>query len=130
MSGYCGCDRRVTELERPCEPVHDHTTGTGREEDGRSATSLALGTPPGTSELNMPPQIQSQSPKWSMVVKDGRRLKQMQNNVNAVAGHTQPKPYNTRESVRRERKQIGIVETGDGSNIKVVKTKLVSVFAT
>lgn len=65
-----------------------------------------------------------------MVVKDGLRLNQKQNNANAVAGHIQLKPYITREPARRERKQIGIVGTGDGSNIKVVKTKLVSVFAT
>ena len=94
----------MAELERPCEPVPDHTTGrpTGREEDGRSATSLALGTPLGSAELNMPPQTQSQSPKWSMVVKDGRRLNQMQNNANAVAGHTQPKPTLVNQREGRE----------------------------
>lgn len=62
------------------------------------------------------------SPAWNRVVKEGRRLKHVTGNV--------PIQSKRRLNPPREKKTSGIVGTGAGGNMQVVKTKLVSVFAT
>ena len=60
---------------------------------------------------------QPQSPQWSTVVKNGRKKER--------ATDVAPKPHR-----KREQRNAGVVGTGKESNIGVVKTKLVKVFAT
>lgn len=62
------------------------------------------------------------STAWSRVEKDGRRLKYVSDNVDVSM-----KP---RSNQLKGKKPSGIVGTCAGGNIQVVKTKLVSVFAT
>ena len=62
------------------------------------------------------------TPNWSRVVKVGHRLKH-------VTGDTTTKPKPQRKPPR-EKKAGGIVGTSAGGNIRVIKTRLVSVFAT
>lgn len=61
------------------------------------------------------------TPAWSRVVKEGRRLKH-------VAGNATLRPKSC--LTLRGKKTNGIVGTSTGGNIKVIKTKRVSVFAT
>ena len=62
------------------------------------------------------------SPKWSRVVKEGRRVKH--------ATGKSPMPSKPRLNPSREKKTSGIVGTGAGGSIQAITTKSVSVFAT
>ena len=76
----------------------------------------------------------TQDPPWSMVVKDGRRLKQVrlkQVGLPENSAHRSPTPRNVKTpAARNVRKKTGIIGTGVVSNILAVKTKIVKVFAT
>ena len=76
----------------------------------------------------------TQDPPWSMVVKDGRRLKQVrlkQVGLPENSAHRSPTPRNVKTpAARNVRKKTGIIGTGVDSNILAVKTKIVKVFAT
>ena len=61
------------------------------------------------------------SPKWTRVVKEGRRLKH--------ATGKSPMPSKPRLTPSREKKTRGIVGTGAGGSIQAITTKSVSVFA-
>lgn len=118
--------RRVTALEKPRGPSgSDHITGAAQEGEMQhtnfAVSEMTLNTVvmPGT-----PPQIQPQSPKWTDIVKEGRKLKSVPDNV-VARPKTRINDYS-----KRVRKPMGIVGTGTASNIRVIKTKLVSVFAT
>lgn len=62
------------------------------------------------------------SPAWSHVVKEGHRHKRVTGNAATQSEHRLNPP--------REKRTSGIVGTSAGGNIQVIKTKLVSVFAT
>lgn len=57
-------------------------------------------------------------------MREGRRLKSVLHTA------AQSKPCVTQAPLKRERKKMGIIGTSTGCNIQVVKTNLVSVFAT
>lgn len=65
------------------------------------------------------------SPKWSHVVKKSRRQSPGQATTNSKWQH----PTHRGPGQKRKPGSLAIVSTGTGCNIKVVKTKLVSVFA-
>lgn len=90
------------------------TAERGETDGGRPAQSVdpALG--------------RTQTPPWSRVVKDGRRLKQVSENP----AHRSPTPRTVKTPARYGRKKTGIIGTGVVSNILAVKTKMVKVFAT
>ena len=70
------------------------------------------------------PRSQPQSPLWSAAVKKGRKK------LGSLKANVPPKPCNKPAHFKREQRNDGIIGTGTESNIGVVKTKLVNVFAT
>ena len=70
------------------------------------------------------PRSQPQSPQWSAAVKKGRKK------LGSLKANVPPKPHNKPAHFKREQRNDAIIGTGTESNIGVVKTKLVNVFAT
>lgn len=62
------------------------------------------------------------TPTWTRVVKKGRRMKYVTGDIATKTKHHLKPP--------REKKAGGIVGTSAGGNIQVIKTRLLSVFAT
>ena len=118
-------DRRISAMEKYRGPSGlDPGTGASREGEVQGPGSTRQEEMLDGAAMSLLPRTQSRSPQWSTVVKEGRRLKPVPQNV-AV----QPKPRVIQAHLKREQKKTGIIGTGTESNIQVVKTKLVSVFA-
>ncbi len=113
-------DHRLSDLEKP------GSHGDAGEEGQRQVTTTGetpeQGEPPADV---LPPIAGTRSPAWNLVVKGGRRLKSVPEN-----SYSREKPRSTQTTGKRERKHTGITGTSMDSNIRAVKTKLVSVFAT
>ena len=77
---------------------------------------------PQPSILPVPAPTQPRTPQWSTVVRNGRKKSTPRNAVQSKPSFKQPRP-------KRESKP-GITGTSTGSQIQVVTTKRVSVFAT
>lgn len=70
------------------------------------------------------PRSQIQSSQWSVVVKEGRKKS------GSLKVTVPRKSHNKQSHLKRGQRNVGIIGTGTESNIGVVKTKLVNVFAT
>ena len=123
-------DRRVSAIERRRESLDrapDNGSESTERQDGGTQEPAAAGTTRlslGAGETTIPPP---QSPLWSAVV-EKRRRKSPGNKPNP-AKQLQPGATQARTK-RDQQKKKGIIGTSTSSNITVVKTKMVSVFAT
>ena len=121
-------DRRVLDIERRRESLgmaHENGTDEGAASQEVGTQELAGITRLSRGEAAIP---QPQSPPWSSVVERGRRKSPAGTKPNS-AKQQKPGAVQAR-SKRDQQKKKGIIGTGKSSNITVVKTKLVSVFAT
>jgi len=114
-------DRRMTEIEEIRGSSGRASTASGSQE---RETLVSAGLV--HQALEETASTQTSSPAWNIVVKEGRRKPPQKPPKLTV----QLKPGRKQTRSKRETK-MGIVGTGtDVSNIPVIKTKLVSVFAT
>ena len=120
-------NHRVTAMEKlrgipGYRPTHGSDGEAQEGEKQRTVARAALQSP----RVSTRESPQSQSPAWSTVVERGKSKHQK-----PLIAPLQPKsgrPIQTR--LKRGQKKTGIIGTGTESNIPVIKTKLVSVFAT
>ncbi|TNN65965.1 Vomeronasal type-2 receptor 26 [Liparis tanakae] len=119
----------LSAAENSLDPLVGPLTVAGKPLGPEPTSSRANGRPlPTTRETDssQPAQTvdtaqrQSQSPAWSKVVRDGRRLKQLPE----TSAHRHPTPRTVKTPARHERKKTGIIGTGVVSNIVAVKTKM------
>ncbi|RXN10872.1 hypothetical protein ROHU_004378 [Labeo rohita] len=115
---------RVTAMEKLCGSSGARRwAGTGSASQERELQDLAAPACQLQREVSSP---LPESPAWSTVLKKGVRKPKKPPNA---AGQPKTGAIQTR-SKREQRRVKGIIGTGTESNIPVVKTKMVSVFAT
>ena len=116
-------DCRISAIEKCCGPSGlDPGTGVSREGEVLGPGSVRPGGDTGSSSGK---HTAANTTTQSSAVKAGHLLKPVPKNA-AV----RPKPVAVQAHLKQGQKKMGIIVTGTESNIKVLKTKLVSVFDT
>lgn len=116
-------ERRLTDIETPCGSSRADEAAPGPKQ----RETQALGWLPGEDAKQQLGEAANQrplTPAWSTVLKEGKKKTQKPLKV-AV-----PLRPGFQNRSKQEQRKGGITGTGTASNITVVKTKLVSVFAT
>lgn len=126
--GATGLPSTVLEKQLGPDPASCTTSGVN---GWLTATYGRTGDDSQTAQSVDPAVGRIQTPSWSMVVKDGRRRKQVRlKQASENTAHRSPPPRAIKAPARQVRKKTGIIGTGVGSNILAVKTKMVKIFAT
>ncbi len=94
-------DDRLNAMEKPCGPPSMDSSGVKADGQMPETTGETIDNNPGqaTAAALYRTSGQTQSPAWSVVVKEGRRLKSVPEN-----SATQIKPRSAQATVRHERK--------------------------